>query len=132
MSHARGSFEVKLTPPASADAGDTALARMLIDKKISGDLDATSQGQMLSTMNNDKGSGGYVAMERITGRLQGRDGSFILQHTATMTRSVPQLSITVVPDSGTGQLAGIGGAMTIKIDQGNHSYDFEYTLPEAP
>jgi hypothetical protein len=77
-----------------------------------------------------KGSGGYVAMERVTGTLKGRTGSFVLQHSGTMTRGAPQLSVTVVPDSGTGQLEGLTGTMTIKIDAGKHSYEFEYALPE--
>jgi hypothetical protein len=77
-----------------------------------------------------KGSGGYVAMERVTGTLKGRAGSFVLQHSGTMTRGTPTLSVTVVPDSGTGQLEGITGTLTIKVDQGKHSYEFEYTLPQ--
>jgi hypothetical protein len=77
-----------------------------------------------------KGSGGYVAMERVTGTLKGRSGSFVLQHSGIMNRGVPQLSVAVVPDSGTGQLTGLAGTMTIKIDAGKHSYEFEYTLPE--
>jgi hypothetical protein len=83
-------------------------------------------------MGNVKGSAGYVAMERVTGTLKGRGGSFVLQHSGTMNRGTAQLSVTVVPDSGTGQLEGLAGTMTIKIDAGKHSYDFEYTLPETP
>jgi hypothetical protein len=83
-------------------------------------------------MTDVKGSAGYVAMERVTGTLKGRTGSFVLEHTATMTRGVPELSITVVPDSGSGQLVGLTGKMEIKINEGKHSYDFEYTLPAAP
>jgi hypothetical protein len=104
---------------------------MLLDKKIHGDLEGTSQGQML-TGGVVKGSGGYVAMEKITGTLKGRSGSFLLQHSATMTKGEPQLSITVVPDSGTGELAGLAGTFNIKIDAGKHSYEFDYSLPEAP
>jgi hypothetical protein len=78
-----------------------------------------------------KGSGGYVAMERVTGALKGRSGSFVLQHSGTMTRGTPQLSVKVVPDSGTGQLEGLAGTLTIKIDEGKHSYEFDYTLPET-
>ena len=101
---------------------------MLIDKTFSGDLDATSQGQMLTGMTEVKGSAGYVAIERVTGKLQGRAGAFTLQHTGTMSRGTPQLSVTVIPDSGTGDLAGLSGHMTIEISDGKHSYNFEYTF----
>jgi hypothetical protein len=86
---------------------------------------------MLSAMTNVKGSGAYVAIERVSGTLQGRSGTFVLQHSGTMTRGTPELTITVVPDSGTGQLVGLEGKMTIKIADGKHSYEFEYTLAEA-
>jgi hypothetical protein len=130
-SHASGTFEVKLTPHAAED-GDTGLARMSIDKQFHGDLEGTSKGFMLaSSATVVKGSGGYVAMERVTGTLKGRTGTFVLQHSGTMTRGTPTLSVTVVPDSGTGQLEGIAGTLTIKIDQGKHSYEFEYTLPHT-
>ena len=111
---------------------DANMSRMTIDKQFHGDLEATSKGQMLSAMTDVKGSAGYVAMERVTGTLHGRSGSFVLQHSATMTRGVPQLSITVVPDSGTGQLVVLSGKMDIIITDGKHSYDFEYSLPAAP
>ena len=105
---------------------------MTIDKQFHGDLEGTSKGQMLTGMTEVKGSAGYVAIEKVTGTLKGRSGSFILQHTGVMNRNVPQLTITVVPDSGTGQLAGLTGSLTIKIaPDGKHSYDFEYTLPET-
>ena len=104
---------------------------MTIEKQIHGDLEATSKGQMLTAGTDVKGSAGYVAIERVTGALQGRTGSFVLQHTGTMTRGAFQLTITVVPDSGTGQLAGLTGTMNIIIADGKHSYDFDYTLPEA-
>jgi hypothetical protein len=130
--HASGTFDVKLTPQAVED-GDAGLGRMSIDKQFHGDLEGTSRGFMLSSATTVvKGSGGYVAMERVTGKLKGRAGSFVLQHSGTMTRGTPQLSVTVVPDSATGQLEGLAGTMTIKIDAGKHSYDFEYTLPETP
>jgi hypothetical protein len=103
--------------------------RMTIDKQFHGDLEGTSKGQMLTAMTETKGSAGYVAIERVTGTLKGLSGSFALQHTGTMNRGVPQLSVTVVPDSGTGQLVGLTGNMTINIVNGKHSYDFEYTLP---
>jgi hypothetical protein len=131
-SHASGTFDVKLTPQAVEEGADTGLARMSIDKQFHGDLDGTSKGFMLaSSATVVKGSGGYVAMERVTGTLKGRTGSFVLQHSGTMTRGTPQLSVTVVPDSGTDQLEGIAGTLTIKIDQGKHSYEFEYTLPQT-
>ncbi|HEV2176894.1 MAG TPA: DUF3224 domain-containing protein [Terriglobia bacterium] len=131
--HATGTFEVKLTPQATDDkAGDAILGRMSIDKQFHGDLEATSKGEMLTAGTSVKGSAGYVAIERISGTLQGHSGSFILQHTGTLTRGAAQQSITVVPDSGTGQLVGLAGKMTITIADGKHSYDFEYTLPETP
>ena len=107
------------------------LGRMSIDKQFHGDLEATSKGEMLTAGTGVKGSAGYVAIERVTGTLHGRSGSFVLQHSGTMTRGAPQLTITVVPDSGTGELAGLAGRMTIEIADGKHSYDFEYTLAET-
>jgi len=103
---------------------------MSIDKKFSGDLEATSQGEMLAAMTAVKGSAGYVAIERVSGTLHGRHGTFVLQHSGTMTRGMPALSVTVVPDSGTEELTGLTGRMTIKIDAGNHFYEFDYMLPE--
>ena len=129
---ASGTFEVKLTPRPWDDSGEeAALGRMSIAKTFLGDLEATSRGQMLSAMSGVKGSAGYVAIERVSGTLHGRGGTFVLQHTGTMNRGAPQLSVTVVPDSGTDQLAGLAGQMTIKIEAGTHSYDFEYTLGET-
>jgi hypothetical protein len=132
--HATGTFEVKIDPqPSEEKTGGAAIGRMLLDKQIHGDLTATSKGTMLAAGTGAKGSsGGYVALEIVTGTLNGRTGTFILQHSATMNRGAPQLSITVVPDSGTGQLTGISGKMNINIVDGKHSYDFEYTLPETP
>lgn len=128
--HATGPFEVKLNPLSTYDNSEgSLLGRMSIDKQFHRDLEATSKGEMLSAMTSVKGSAGYVAIERVSGTLDGRSGTFALQHNATMTRGVPQLVITVVPDSGTEQLAGLAGAMTIDIVDGKHSYDFEYTLP---
>ena len=130
--HATGTFDVKLTPQPSEDKTDDAtLARMTIDKQIHGDLEATSKGQMLTAGTPVKGSAGYVAIERVSGTLRGRTDSFILQHTGTMNRGTPQLSITVLPDSGTGQLVGLAGTMSIQITAGRHSYDFAYTLPDS-
>lgn len=127
--HARGTFAVKLTPQPSEDKADEGLGRMIGEKQIHGDLEGTSRVQMLSA-GNPAGSGAYVAIEKITGTLQGRSGSFVLVHRGIMTRGVPDLVITVVPDSGTGQLTGIAGTFTIIIKDGKHSYDFEYTLPQ--
>jgi len=130
--NATGTFEVKVTPQPSDDKTDDAtLGRMTIDKQIHGDLEATSKGQMLTAGTSVKGSAGYVAIERVSGTLHGRTGTFILQHTGTMTRGALQLSITVVPDSGTGQLTGLNGKMDIQIADGKHSYDFAYALPDS-
>jgi len=132
-SHASGAFEVKLVPqPPEDKAEGSTLGRMSIDKEFHGDLEATSKGQMLTAGTDVKGSAGYVAIERITGTLHGRTGSFVLQHSGTLTRGAPQQTITVVPDSGTGQLVGLTGKMTINITDGKHSYEFDYTLPETP
>jgi hypothetical protein len=106
---------------------DAMLGRMSIDKQFHGDLEGTSKGQMLTSGTTTTGSAVYVAVERVTARLAGRSGSFALHHTGTMTRGVPTLMITVVPDSGTGELAGIAGSMTVDIADGQHTYTFEYT-----
>lgn len=129
--HAAGPFEVKLTP--QDDKIDPTLGRMLLDKTFHGDLEGTSKGQMLTASTDIKGSAGYVAIERVTGTLHtpegARSGSFSLQHLGMLNHGVPELHVSVVPDSGTGQLAGVSGKMTINIAEGKHSYDFEYTLP---
>jgi hypothetical protein len=132
--HASGPFEVKIDPqPHDEKGGGAAIARMFLDKQFHGDLEATSKGTMLAAGTGAKGSsGGYVALEIVTGSLKGRTGTFVLQHSATMNRGVPQLSITVVPDSATGKLIGLAGKMNITIADGKHTYDFEYTLPESP
>jgi Protein of unknown function (DUF3224) len=128
---ATGEFEVKIARQALADASaDASMARMTIDKTFSGDLVGTSKGEMLSAGTATKGSAGYVAMERVTGTLKGRSGSFALQHTGTMNRGAPELSVTVVPDSGTGQLTGLSGKLAIVIAEGKHRYEFDYSLPE--
>jgi hypothetical protein len=132
MTRATGTFDVKLSLQNDSKPEDSPIGRMLIDKQIHGDLEATSKGQMLAFTTEIKGSAGYVAMERVTGTLQGHTGSFVLQHNATMNRGVPQLSITVVPDSGTGELTGLTGKFDIQITDGKHSYTFDYTLPETP
>ena len=128
---ASGPFEVKLSPlPLDDKAADAMLGRMSINKQFHGDLEATSRGEMLSAGTSVKGSAGYVAIERVSGKLGGRSGTFVLQHSGTMMRGEPQLSVTVVPDSGTGELTGLAGTMKINIDGGKHSYEFEYTLAE--
>jgi len=130
--HAQGEFEVKLTPQGAAPGIEAArLGRQTIDKTFRGDLEATSLGEMLAIMTEVRGSAGYVAMERVEGRLHGRQGSFVLQHFALMDRGQPELSVRVVPDSGTGELAGLSGQMTIRIEEGRHFYGFDYRLPEG-
>jgi uncharacterized protein DUF3224 len=131
-SRANGTFEVKLKPQtADGKAEGTTLGRMSIDKQYSGDLVATGKGEMLTANTNVKGSAGYVAIEQVTGTLHGRSGSFVLQHSGTMTRGTPRLTVTVVPDSGAGQLLGLAGKLAINIAEGKHSYECEYTLGEA-
>ncbi len=129
--HAAGPFDVKITPQSDDFAKSANLGRMTIEKQFHGDLEGSSKGEMLAFGTGQKGSsGGYVALEQVTGSLQGRSGTFVLQHSATMDRGVPRLFISVVPDSGTGQLTGLAGSMKIIIAEGKHSYDFEYTLPK--
>src|ERR1700758_4666265 len=128
--YASGTFDVKLTPQVDGDAEVPSVGRMSIEKKFGGGLEATSKGQMLAVRTETQGSAGYVAMERVSGVLDGRTGTFALQHSGTMKRGEQQLSITVVPDSGTGQLAGLAGRMTINVSEGKHSYEFEYTLDQ--
>ncbi len=128
--HARGTFEVKMIPqPAEENIGDASIGKMALDKQFSGDLVASSKGQMLAVRTAVDGSAGYVAMEQVTGTLHGLSGSFAMQHSGTMTRGTPQLSVTVVPDSGTAALTGIAGTLSITIADGKHSYDFQYSLP---
>jgi len=126
-SRVRGEFEVQLTPREGAAES---VGRMTIDKRYRGALEAVSRGEMLTAGTTVPGSAGYVAIERVDGTLDNRAGTFILQHSATMTRGTPLLSIGVVPDSGTGELIGLVGRMKIDIEGGKHFYVFEYTLPE--
>lgn len=131
MTHvAKGSFTVQMKPldaPAAVDGVST--GRMSLEKRFEGDLDGTGRGEMLTALTPIKGSAGYVAIERFTGTLHGRAGSFVFQHSGTMNQGAQQLSITVVPGSGTGALAGILGVFKLTIVEGKHCYEFEYTLP---
>ena len=127
---ASGTFEVRLSPQVDGEAGGASVARMLIDKRFAGGLEATSKGQMLAVRTATEGSAGYVAMELVTGRLDGREGTFVLQHSGTMERGAQRLSIEVVPDSGTGELAGLAGRMELDFSGGGHSYHFDYALGE--
>jgi hypothetical protein len=125
-----GTFEVKLAPQAEDKGEGSTLGRMSIDKQFHGDLEANSKGEMLTAMTEVKGSAGYVAIERVSGTLEGRKGSFVLLHRGIMTGGGQDLSITVVPDSGSGELVGLAGKMDVRIADGKHFYDLEYTLPE--
>jgi len=123
-----GTFDVKMSPQ-SDDGGAAAIARMVLDKQFHGALDAHSDGQMLAYSTETPGSAGYVAIEKVTGTLEGRNGSFALQHSGIMNRGQPQLSLQVIPDSGSGELSGLSGTMNIRIEDGQHYYDFGYSLP---
>jgi hypothetical protein len=132
-SHARGTFEVKMSPqPPYDSAGGISLGRVSLQKQFTGDLTATTSAEMLSAVTGVKGSAGYVAIERVTGTLHGRAGSFVLQHMGTMNRGKPALTVAVVPDSGTDDLTGIAGEMTIEIVDGKHLYGFDYVLDPTP
>jgi hypothetical protein len=131
MTQAKGTFEVKVAPlPPDGGAQDTTLGRMSLDKQFQGDLEGAGKGQML-TAGAPSGSGAYVAIERVNGTLRGRNGSFVLQHSGTMTRGQAQMTIAVVPDSGTDELTGLSGNLSIQIVDGKHFYSFDYTLPET-
>jgi hypothetical protein len=130
MTRATGTFDVKLTPQATDTPAEASpLGRLTIDKRFHGDLLGTSKGEMLTAGTTIKNSAGYVALEHVTGTLLGKTGAFALQHNGTMNRGAPSLTIAVVPDSGTGELLGLAGTMTIDIAGGKHYYTFEYTLP---
>jgi hypothetical protein len=131
--HATGNFDVKTIPlPHDEATGGPAIGRYALDKQFHGDLEAASKGEMLGAGDPSKGIAGYVAIEHVTGTLHGKRGSFALQHNGTMDSGMMALNISAVPGSGSGELAGISGTMTIVIAAGKHSYDFEYTLPPAP
>ncbi len=126
-----GVFDVKMTPqPLHEAATASGIGRMSLAKRYHGELDATGTGEMLAAMTPTPGSAGYVAMERVEGTLRGYRGAFFLQHAGTMQRGAPRLSVTVVPDSGTDELVGLSGRMDIRIEGGQHHYDFEYVLAE--
>jgi hypothetical protein len=132
-SRASGTFGVKATPQSSDDKGEGApVGRFALDKQYHGELEAVGKGEMLTAGSPAKGSAGYVAIEKVRGTLGGRKGTFVLQHSGTMKRGALELTVRVVPDSGSGQLAGLEGKMTIKVAEGKHSYEMEYTLPAAP
>jgi len=125
---ATGTFQVKVTPRSDEHLAEAMIGRMTIDKHFSGDIVGTSKGQMLSAGGSVKGSAGYVAMEKVTGSLAGRQGTFVLQHTGIMNRGVPSLTITVVPDSGTEELIGLTGTLAIIVADGKHSYEMNYSF----
>lgn len=126
---ATGTFEVKVVPLPADDGVETGgFGRLSIDKTFSGGLAGTSKGQMVGAFTTVEGSAGYVALERVTGTLNGRKGSFILQHSGTMQKGVSTMIVTVVPDSGTEELTGLAGSMEIIIEGKQHSYVFSYTL----
>jgi hypothetical protein len=128
---ASGGFEVRIAPLETFNKDHGAmLGRMSIEKKFEGDLEGTGKGEMLTGGDPKTGSAGYVAMEQVTGTLHGKKGTFLLQHNGSMNRGEHELTINVVPESGTGELTGLTGMLAIKIENGQHFYEFEYTLPE--
>jgi hypothetical protein len=130
MAEARGGFEVTMKADPHADSAEgTVLGSMVVKKRFHGDLVASGRGRMLTGMTAVEGSAGYVLLERVKGRLDGRAGSFLLQHFGILDRGVPRQTIEVVPDSGTGELEGLRGRMTIRVVGGVHSYKLEYRLP---
>ncbi|MDN4057184.1 DUF3224 domain-containing protein [Massilia sp. YIM B02769] len=129
--HAAGPFDVTVSPQGQPEVrDDVTTGRMAIDKRYHGALEGSGVGEMLSAMTTTEGSAGYVAIERVSGTLQGRTGSFVVQHSGTMARGQQALAISVVPDSGTGELAGIAGTMRIRIEERQHFYEFDYELPD--
>jgi Protein of unknown function (DUF3224) len=133
--HVTGPFDVKITPqkPDTQIARAANLGRLTIDKRYHGDLEAIAKGEMLAAQTEVKGSAGYVALERVSGKLKGRSGSFVLQHNGTMNRGKAELAVTVVPDSGAGELRGLSGKMKILIaPDGAHSYEFDFKIESQP
>jgi len=126
---ATGRFTVKITPQSEDKGEGSALGRLLLEKQFEGELEASGKGEMLSAGTEVKGSAVYVAVERVTGSLKGRQGSFALYHRGVMRRGAPELEVHVVPDSGSGELEGLSGTLGIRIEAGQHYYDFDYSLP---
>lgn len=125
---AQGTFEVKTIPQPQDDSAAGPFGRLFLDKQFAGDLEAAGKGQMLGAFTATQGSGAYVALEQVTGTLNGKRGSFMLQHRGTMKGSDYRMDVTVVPDSGTDDLTGIEGSMKIIIEEKQHRYDFEYQI----
>lgn len=134
MSKAEGSFDVKTIPQKTdnKEAEDAKIGRMSLDKQFHGSLEGTSKGEMIYAGGSSESSGVYVALERVTGTLAGKRGSFVLYHTGVMNGGAYDLNVSVMPDSGTDELAGLTGTMTIRIEGGKHFYELSYTLPEKP
>lgn len=126
--HIRGTFDVKMIPQQPSEGAPEAIGRMLLDKQYHGELEGTGQGQFLGFRSAVEGSAGYVAMELVEGTLAGHKGTFVLQHSGSMNRGELGLALGVVPDSGTGELEGLSGTMNIVIEEGQHFYEFEYSL----
>lgn len=129
--HARGTFEIQFVRGPEEKIEGVSVDKRSADKQYSGGIEGSGKGEMLAALTNIKTSAGYVAIERVMGTIEGRKGTFLLQHAAIMTATMRDMSVTVVPDSGTGQLAGISGKMLIQIIDGKHLYEFDYTLPES-
>lgn len=128
-----GTFDVTMIPQvAAAQAAGQVIGRMLLDKHFHGPLAAASTGQMLAMRTQVPGSAGFVAMELVVGKLQGRAGSFVLQHSGSMNRGESTYALHVVPDSGTDELTGLAGSMVVTVVDGKHNYDFSYTLAATP
>jgi uncharacterized protein DUF3224 len=127
VGNAKGRFDVKLTPETDNTA-ESVVGRMTIDKQFHGDLEGTSKGLMVMAGTSVQGSAGYVAIEKVSGTLEGKKGTFYLQHNGIMNRGDGQLSIVVIPDSGTDELTGLAGTLNINIANGDHSYDFNYSI----
>ncbi|MCX7553711.1 DUF3224 domain-containing protein [Marinicella sp. S1101] len=130
MKKISGVFEVKMQPEASSFIGTNGvkIGRMVLNKNYQGELNATSQGEMLSAVTATEGSAGYVAIEQVSGVLVGKSGGFVLQHSGIMQQGKSELTLVVIPDSGSGELHGLQGQMDIKIENGVHFYDFEFTF----
>jgi hypothetical protein len=126
--HAAGTIDVKVIPQPPDDSAGGPFSRLFLDKQFHGQLDGASKGTMLGTMSGAEGSGGYVALEQFSGTLDGKRGSFVLQHNGSMVKNIPTMIVAVVPGSGTGELTGIAGTMRITIGGGIHSYQLDYTL----